>query len=425
MDSMWSPPEPAPIRILCVEDNDADFDLVEEYLSLAPNDLSYELTRAKRVDDACRQLAARSNDNTFDVILADLSLPDSRAEATFHALQQAAPLVAITVLTGLEDRDLELELVKQGAQDFLPKDELGPTFLLRSILHSIERKRIGVEMEKLNADLKSAQLQLIQAEKLESLGRLSTGVAHEIKNPLAMLQACVDFYVNRFRFGNEIDESERAVLETMQEAIDRATKIVGGMLDFSRNQTLELKFGDLNTLARRSGNLVEPDLNSKGIKIIWNLDPGLPRVRFDPAKIEQVLINLLVNAMDASPAGGRIQLRTYTGELGFLLRDEGLRTLEHLRVGDEVAVVEIRDYGCGIPKDKTGKIFDPFFTTKATGKGTGLGLSVSKTILDLHGGMLRIKNVDPPGVRAQVILRSGTTVLSKMDPAPSSPTPEP
>ncbi|MFT5469443.1 MAG: signal transduction histidine kinase [Verrucomicrobiales bacterium] len=418
-----TPAESKPLRILCLEDNDPDFELVEEYLSMATSAPRYELSRAIRVDDACQQLLAAQNGDAFDVILADLSLPDSKGEATFLALQEVAPGAAIAVLTGLDDDELGLRLVKEGAQDFLPKDQLGPTFLMRSILHSVERKRISVEMEKLHDDLKSAQLQLIQADKLESLGRLSAGVAHEIKNPLGMLQGCVDFY--KMRASDESDEAETIIRETMQDAIQRATKIVSGMLDFSRDEKLELKLANLNTLTHYAIDLVAPDLRSRGIEVMRELDNELPLVSLDPTKIEQVIVNLLINAMHASDEGGKIKIRTYAGELGDLMRNEGLRTLEHLRSGDEVTVVEVRDYGSGIPEDKFAKIFDPFFTTKATGKGTGLGLSVSKTIMDLHSGLLRIQNVDPTGVRAQIILRGETALHTAAGPpSPSTQIPK-
>jgi signal transduction histidine kinase len=245
-------------------------------------------------------------------------------------------------------------------------------------------------------------LQLIQAEKLESLGRLSAGVAHEIKNPLAMLQACVDFYRNR----TASDEAEETVLTTMQDAIQRATRIVSGMLDFSRDEKLEIKEANLNSLIHSAIDLVEPELRITGIAIVFDLDAHLPPVNLDASKIEQILVNLLMNAMHASPAGTRITVRSYLSQVDNLFRDEGLRTLDHLRSGDKIAVAEVRDYGSGIPKNKIAKIFDPFFTTKPTGKGTGLGLSVSKTIAELHGGSLRIQNAEPSGICAQIILRA-------------------
>jgi len=312
------------------------------------------------------------------------------------------------VMTDMQDHDLGLKLVKEGAQDFLPKDQLGPTFLLRSLLHAIERQRARVQLRRLHDDLKSAQLQLIQAEKLESLGRLSAGVAHEIKNPLAILQACVDYY----RAKGKSEDTEQKVLNAMQEAIERATRIVGSMLDFSRDEHLVMKESDLNALLLRALDLIEPEMRTSGIDVVLDLDEDLTSVRLDPNRIEQVIVNLLVNAMQASTAGGRIKVRSFMGRVESLIPDEGIRNLDHLRHGDDIAVAEIRDYGKGIAADKLSKIFDPFFTTKAAGKGTGLGLSVSKTIVELHGGALRIQNVKPPGIRARVLLRIGDTIIS-------------
>jgi signal transduction histidine kinase len=402
MDDHTKPASNSVLRILCVEDNEPDFELVQEYLRLAPGAPDFELRRAENVEEARDELQRARGNNEFDIILTDLSLPGSSGIDTFLAVQAAAPNIPIAVMTGLDDHELGLQLVKEGAQDFLPKDELGPMFLMRSLLHAIERERNRVKIERLNDDLKSAQLQLIQAEKLESLGRLSAGVAHEIKNPLAMLQACVDFYRNR----TASDEAEETVLTTMQDAIQRATRIVSGMLDFSRDEKLEIKEANLNSLIHSAIDLVEPELRITGIAIVFDLDAHLPPVNLDASKIEQILVNLLMNAMHASPAGTRITVRSYLSQVDNLFRDEGLRTLDHLRSGDKIAVAEVRDYGSGIPKDKIAKVFDPFFTTKPTGKGTGLGLSVSKTIAELHGGSLRIQNAEPSGICAQIILRA-------------------
>lgn len=401
-----------PLHILCAEDEDAPFQQVSHHLRTAKRAPKHQLIRVKTLKEALRALHAENSH--FDLIFADLSLPDSEGEQTFTSLQRAAPEVAIAVLTAPDDHESGLHLVKMGAQEYLCKDELTPGLLVRAILQAIERKRHQVELERLNHELqeatenlRAAQLHLIQAEKLESLGRMAAGIAHEVKNPLAMIQMAVDFFKNRASG----DDKEEFMLGAMQESLHRATRIVSEMQDFSRSRDLELKPIDLNEVIEKALAFVAHELQRAEIEIIRDLTPQLPATAMDRMKIEQVLINLLHNSSHAIEKRGRIKVRSYQGTVDHMLLNEGLRTLEHLREGDEVVVAEIRDYGPGIPPDKLPYIFDPFFTTKPTGKGTGLGLSICKTIVEMHGGLLRIHNVHPPGVRAQVILRC--TVPSK------------
>ena len=196
------------------------------------------------------------------------------------------------------------------------------------------------------------------------------------------------------------------MLRRMEEAIQRADRIVRDMVDFSRSTELELNFDDLNLVLRKALTLTHHALTRGKVTVKSDFAEPLPAVKIDRMKIEQVMVNLITNAAHAMPDGGDLDVRTYSGEIDKIARDEGLRSLEHLRAGDMVAIAEIRDYGKGIPQEKLRKIFDPFFTTKATGKGTGLGLAVARTIIELHHGIIRIKNVKPKGVRVQLIFRA-------------------
>lgn len=402
-----NPSEPdQTLRILCVEECDSDFDQLCHHLQAAKRVPKHRVDRARTLGEALDGLQAQPS--PYDIIFLSLSQPDPAGEQAYARLQKAAPEVAITILTGSDDHDFGLRLVKKGAQEYLCRNELAPSLLDRTVLQAIERKRHQVELERLNADLqeatenlRAAQLHLIQAEKLDSLGRMAAGVAHEVKNPLAMIQMAVDFFKNR----SSGDDKEQFMLNAMQESLHRATRIVSEMQDFSRSRDLELKPVDLNEVIEKALAFVSHELQRAQIEVFRELTPGLPVANLDRMKIEQVLINLLHNSAHAIDKNGRIKVRSYQGTVDHMLLNEGLRTLEHLREGDEVVVAEVRDYGPGIPPEKLPYIFDPFFTTKPTGKGTGLGLSICKTIVEMHGGLLRVHNVHPPGVRAQVILR--------------------
>ncbi|MBT8045119.1 MAG: GHKL domain-containing protein, partial [Verrucomicrobiae bacterium] len=244
---------------------------------------------------------------------------------------------------------------------------------------------------------------LIQSEKLESLGRMAAGVAHEVKNPLFVIQSGLDYFGLTM---NKDDEAANKTLALMDEAVQRANNIVLGLLELSRSEDFVLEPNDLNGLVDKSLVLIDHGLTEKSIYLERDLQPNIPNVLMDFHKMEQVLINLFDNAIHASPKGGTITIRTYTRRLAPVSRDEGIRHFERLREDDDVAVLEITNTGPPINDENMRKLFDPFFTTKASNEGTGLGLAVCKTIVDLHKGSIRIENIEiPEGVRVSVILK--------------------
>jgi PAS domain S-box-containing protein len=279
-----------------------------------------------------------------------------------------------------------------------------------------ERKRFEERLQKANQELaaseaalrksheelKAAQLQLIQAEKMESVGTLAAGVAHEVKNPLAILMMGVNYLTKKL---GGAEENMQQVLKEMREAIDRADTITRGLLDFSSSRQLAIKPENINTLIEETLRLVRHELRKRQIVVQKNFAERLPSVGVDKRQIQQVLVNLLVNAAHAMPEGGTLIVRTYIKQLTETTHAEGSRKAMHFWVGDMALVTEVEDTGPGIPEENLTKIYDPFFTTKPTGVGTGLGLPVSRKIIELHGGSLDIRNVKGGGVRATILLK--------------------
>lgn len=245
--------------------------------------------------------------------------------------------------------------------------------------------------------LQKSQLLLINAEKLEITGRLAAGVAHEVKNPLAILLMGLGYLSDSLP---GVDGTIAGVMNDMRDAIWRADTIIRGMLDFSGSEKLELQRGDLNAAIEQAFLLVKHSRNLKHITLVTNLDPSLPPVAIDRNKVGQAFINLFSNSIDAMPDDGILAVRTYRKRLSKTESDPGSRTVERFRTDELVVVVEIDDTGSGIPPDKLSRIFDPFFTTKAPGKGTGIGLTVTRKIIELHGGSLVISNRHEGGVRS-------------------------
>ena len=256
------------------------------------------------------------------------------------------------------------------------------------------------ELRASHDELKETQLILIQTEKLESLGRLAAGVAHEVKNPLAQIMLAADFLKDSVPADDAVSQT---VLGDIRQAVLRADKIIRGMLDFSAPNDLCLRPQNINTTLRQLVRLLKAELLAGHVEVRIALGEELPPVEIDENKIEQVFINVCTNAIHAMPKGGVLSITTCMRELTESSRRDGSRTSEGLRAGDQVIVAEFCDNGHGIPPDKVAAVFDPFFTTKPTGKGTGLGLTVSRKIVELHGGRLELENRPEGGARASVI----------------------
>jgi signal transduction histidine kinase len=253
-------------------------------------------------------------------------------------------------------------------------------------------------------ELKAAQMSLIQNAKLESVGRLAAGVAHEVKNPLAVIQLGVDYLTNTVKGDPGLQET----VQDMQDAISRADTVIKGLLDFSRSEQLTLAPGDVNAIVEETLLLVKHELTKNHVTVERDLQEKLPAVELDRNKLKQVFINLCMNAIQAmGAAGGTLGVRTRQQELTPAQAARWNGSPAGLRAGDQAVVVDVEDTGPGIPEDKLDKLFDPFFTTKAVGSGTGLGLSVSRKIIELHGGAIRIANREPKGAAAQIIFRLG------------------
>jgi signal transduction histidine kinase len=255
-----------------------------------------------------------------------------------------------------------------------------------------ELGRLGRRFNVMVSRLADAQRQLEdrhateirRAEHLGALGKLAAGVAHEINNPLAGMQNCVRTLLKGTR-----DERQRVqYLELLQEGLERIGRTVGQLLNFARESPPQLTRTDLGSVIERSLALVEHELASRRITCVRSLDPGLPALLTDPRQLEQVFLNLFMNALEAMPKGGTLTIET------------GRR-----RRGTELwAEARVSDTGGGIPPESLSRIFDPFFTTKEVGRGTGLGLSVSYGIVGGHGGLIDVQSQVGQGSTFSVIL---------------------
>ncbi len=210
-------------------------------------------------------------------------------------------------------------------------------------------------LKEANEEMRSIQLQLIEAEKMKSIGRLAAGVAHEVKNPLAIITMGVDYLE-----GQPGDDTTREILREIRAAVRRADNVIRGLLDFSAPRQLELSEEKLTEILNYALVLVRGEMTGQKYEVLTQFEPDLPALRLDRIKAEQVFVNLITNAVHAMPDGGTLTVRVYSKQLTGMGGNLAGSASEAFHAGDRVVVAEIDDTGTGIPEAKLGKIFDPF-----------------------------------------------------------------
>ena len=235
-----------------------------------------------------------------------------------------------------------------------------------------ETKRWSEELERKveerTQELRATQEQLLQSEKLASIGQLAAGVAHEINNPMGVILGFAQGILKTLPEDNPLKKP----LTTMEKESLRCKRIVQNLLDFARHSEPTLQPTNINELIDASCDLVEHQNSLQNVQLVKGHNPALPSIMADPNQLQQVFINVMLNSYQAMPDGGTLHLTTRT-------------------VGSELQVV-FADTGTGIPPENVQNVFDPFFTTKEVGEGTGLGLSVSYGIIKAHGGDIEVES---------------------------------
>lgn len=238
-------------------------------------------------------------------------------------------------------------------------------------------------------DLKEQQERLQQASRLADIGQLAAGVAHEINTPLASIALRAESLLkvasdSRLQAIDSFKNFPR-YLKTIDEEIFRCKKIISALLEFSRVRRPETRVTDLNALAEKATDLVGHQMKLKQVTLSLKLETGLPHIRADDGQLRQALIALLMNALDATPPGGHVEVETH-GD------------------GADSVVLTVADDGSGISPENLDKIFNPFFTTKPVGQGTGLGLAICHGIVASHGGEIRVDSEIGRGTRLSLVL---------------------
>ena len=319
--------------------------------------------------------------------------PDLRQRLRAHDIGVVAVVPLLT-------RDRVVGALSVGdapGRDFTPDDVQTLQAFADQAALAFENARLYESARDSLARLRETQMQLVQAAKMSALGQLVSGVAHELNNPLSVIIG-----YGQLLLGKDLAPPVRRPIELMVAQGDRMAKIVRNLLYFARQRPPERAAVDLHEVIDRTLALRHHQLTVSGISVTKTFAPALPHITGDGQQLEQVFLNLLLNAeqaiLEARPAG-RIVLRT------------------SLRADAGAVVAEVVDDGPGIPADVTPRVFEPFFTTKTVGMGTGLGLSVSYGIVEQHGGRLSFRS--RPG---ETVFTVELPVTAPADPARKAPT---
>jgi signal transduction histidine kinase len=385
------------IKVLLVEESPSDVRLILDMLAKAEG-FSFDFENADQLSSGLKRLAAGG----IELVLLSLSLPDSRGFDTFDKMHAQAPDVSIIVLVDVHDEDLGIKAVQEGAQDYLIRGQIDSNLLIRAIRYAIERKRT-------ERALQGSQAQLQQAQKMKALGTLVAGVAHEINNPINLIMFNVpllkrvwnDFQpILKKHAGKDPDrkygglaydflkEHLNLLLSDMDMAVTRVAKIVTDLTDFARQSSVTDKSPmQINTAVENAIRLARTTLGKSGVDLRFELGNNLPLIQGNLQSIEQIILNLIINAVQA------------------IDHDQGeVKVVTGFQKKDGFVFLSISDNGRGIDPSISDKLFDPFVTDKQAEGGTGLGLSITYNLVKAHDGEITFQGRKGKGTTFTVSL---------------------
>ncbi len=355
-----------PLNILIVEDSKDDADLLIFELRKAGIDF-----KSKRVENEADFLAELKNKP--DLVLSDYTLPQFSGLRAAELVRKSELEIPFILISGTVGEEAAVEAMKRGATDYLLKDRL--IRLGHAVERALREARERIERKKLAEQFR-------QAQKMEAIGQLAAGVAHDFNNFLAVIQMQAEL----LKMSGDLTNAQKSCADGIADATERAAALTRQLLLFSRKQIMQPGDLDLNqsinNLTKMMRRILGEDIQ---VQFRFALEPLF--IHADPGMVDQVLMNLVVNSRDAMPQGGQLVIETSAVNLDAA----GIASQPKARTGSFVCL-SVTDMGCGIPPENLSLIFDPFFTTKEVGKGTGLGLATVFSIVQQHHGWVDVQS---------------------------------
>ncbi len=368
------------INILSIEDSNAEVRLLREFLKQANQ--NFNLVSVKRLQEALEQL----DRHCFDVILLDLTLPDSVGLASLESLLQKAPQIPIVVLTNTNDDRTAIEAVRKGAQDYLVKRQVNPKSLIRSLYYAIERKQSQGALE---TKIEQTTAQLLKAQEIDRLrSEFIAMLSHDFRNPINSILLSTGLLAKKEHLLSK--EKKTAHFQTIRSALKNMDRLLEEILLIGKADSgkLECQLTSLNV--REFCNCLVEDLefdaDNKEIQIILECELTLEEIKCDRNLLQHIFGNLLTNAIKYSPRNSKIFFRVSNSQ--------------------NELIFQIQDCGIGIPPHEQKQLFEPFFRASNVGiiQGTGLGLTIVKKCVDVLGGQISLTSELDAGTTFTVIL---------------------
>lgn len=377
-----------PLRLLHLEDNPVDAELITTTL------MECDIPCQSQVVDTRQAFVAALKEGRMDLILADYSIPGFDGMAALTLARQHCPDVPFLFVSATIGEELAIDAMHQGATDYVLKQRLGR--LVPSVLRALRELNDRDERKRAEEALRQSEKQFRQAQKMEAVGRLAGGIAHDFNNLLTVIMGYSQVLATELGPQHPL----RGKVDETLKAGERAATLIRQLLAFSRKQPLDPKVLSLTTVVTSLESLLLR-LIGEDIRLVTKLDPTNGRLRADQAQLEQVLVNLVVNARDAMPKGGTLTIETAQVEL----TRSPVYHLNPLLPGPYVRL-SVKDTGCGMDRRTQSHIFEPFFTTKGEGKGSGLGLSTVFGIVTQCGGAIDVTSRVGHGTRFDLFFPS-------------------
>ncbi|MDZ7721493.1 MAG: response regulator [candidate division KSB1 bacterium] len=385
------------IRVLVVEDSEDDALLVLRTLRRGGYEPDWLRVQTRK------EMQSALKEREWDVVLSDYKLPRFDAPSALRVLFDSGLDIPFIVVSGTIGEEVAVDVMKAGAHDYFSKDKLMRlTSAIKREIQEAEnrRRRLVAEQER-----EKLQEQLSQAQKLESIGRLAGGVAHDFNNMLNVILGHTEMLLDDL----PRQSIWRASLEEIRKAAQRSADLTRQLLAFARKQTTTPKVIDLNdTIQGMLGMLRK--LIGENIELVWQPSRKTGCVRMDPSQLDQILVNLCVNAHDAIDKVGSITITT--DHVAFEKEDYSQNF--DIVPGDYMLLV-VTDTGHGMSKETLAQIFEPFFTTKDVGKGTGLGLSTVFGVVKQNNGYIRVYSEPGQGTTFKLYFPECSTQQDRHD----------
>jgi len=370
-----------PLRLLHLEDDPIDADLITTTLTEG------NIPCQSQVVDTRQAFVTALKEGRMDLILADYSIPGFDGMTALTLARQHCPDVPFLFVSATIGEELAIDAMHQGATDYVLKQRLGR--LVPSVQRAIREHDDRAERKRAEEALRQSEKQFRQSQKMEAVGRLAGGIAHDFNNLLTVIMGYSQVLLTELGPQHPL----RGKIDETLKAGERAALLIRQLLTFSSKQSLDPKILSLNTAVTGLESLLRR-LIGEDIQLVCTLDPANGRLRADQAQLEQVLVNLIVNARDAMSKGGTLTIETAQVEL----TRSPVYHLTPLLPGSYVRLT-VTDTGCGMDRKTQSHIFEPFFTTKGEGKGSGLGLSTVYGIVTQCGGAIDVTSRVGHGTR--------------------------